>query len=90
MNLLLDTHILIWALNEDPVLPETAREMILDPDNVVYYSTVSVWEIAIKHASHPDNIEFTGRELAAFCKGHVPKLTKKKQDRWLQMWYTES
>ena len=33
MNLLLDTHILIWALNEDPALPETARKLILDPDN---------------------------------------------------------
>ena len=67
MNLLLDTYILIWALNEDPALPETARELILDPDNVIYYSTVSVWEIAIKHAAHPDNVEFTGKELSGFC-----------------------
>ena len=48
MNLLLDTHILIWALNEDPRLPEKAKEMILDKDNAVYYSSVSIWEIAIK------------------------------------------
>ena len=68
MNLLLDTHILIWALNEDPALPETARKLILDPDNVIYYSTASVWEIAIKHAAHPDNVEFTGKELSGFCK----------------------
>ena len=61
MNLLLDTHILIWTLNDDPALSETARELILDPNNVVYYSTVSVWEIAIKHAAHPDNVEFTGK-----------------------------
>ena len=33
MKLLLDTHILIWALNEDARLPEKAREMILDKDN---------------------------------------------------------
>ena len=33
MNILLDTHILIWALNEDPRLPEKAKEMILDEDN---------------------------------------------------------
>ena len=68
MNILLDTHLLIWTLNEDPALPEKARELILDPDNVIYYSTVSVWEIAIKHASHPDNVEFTGKEMAAFCR----------------------
>lgn len=68
MNILLDTPLLIWTLNEDPALPEKARELILDPDNVIYYSTVSVWEIAIKHASHPDNVEFTGKEMATFCR----------------------
>ena len=68
MNLLLDTHILIWALNDDPRLSEKAKEMILDKDNVVYYSSVSVWEISIKHANHPDNVEFTGKKLSQFCQ----------------------
>ncbi len=68
MNLLLDTHILIWALNDDHRLPGKARELILDKSNVLYYSTVSVWEIAIKHASHPENVEFTGKELSQFCQ----------------------
>ena len=74
MNLLLDTHILIWALNEDPRLPEKAREMILDPDNAIYYSTVSIWEVSIKHANHPDNVEFTGKELSQYCQeaGFLP------------------
>ena len=57
MNLLLDTHLLIWALNEDPRLPGKAREMILDESNTIYYSSVSIWEVAVKHASHPDNVE---------------------------------
>ena len=56
MNILLDTHILIWALNEDPRLPEKAKEMILDEDNAVYYSSVSIWEIAIKHAKYPNEV----------------------------------
>lgn len=68
MNLLLDTHILIWALNGDPRLPERARDMILDNGNAIYYSSVSIWEVSIKHANHPDNVEFTGKELAQFCK----------------------
>ena len=42
--------------------------VILDRDNAIYYSTVSVWEIAIKHAVHPDNVEFTGKELSGFCR----------------------
>ncbi len=74
MNLLLDTHILVWALNEDPRLPEKATELILDGDNTVYYSTVSIWEIAIKHAGHPESIEFSGKELSQFCQeaGFLP------------------
>ena len=74
MNILLDTHILIWALNDDPRLPDKAREMILDEDNAVYYSTVSIWEIVIKHASHPENVTFTGKELSKFCQeaGFLP------------------
>lgn len=68
MNLLLDTHILIWSLNDDPRLPKGAKALILDPDNAVFYSAVSIWEIAIKHAAHPDNVEFTGKALAQFCR----------------------
>ena len=74
MNLLLDTHLLIWTLNEDPKLPAKAKELILDPGNAIYYSSVSIWEIAIKHAIHPDNVEFTGKELSVFCNeaGFLP------------------
>ena len=74
MNLLLDTHILIWALNDDHRLPRRARELILDESNVVYYSCVSIWEIAIKHANHPEEIEFTGQELSQFSReaGFLP------------------
>jgi len=74
MNLLLDTHLLIWTLNEDPKLPAKAKELILDPGNTIFYSSVSIWEIAIKHAIHPDNVEFTGKELSGFCQeaGFLP------------------
>ena len=80
MNLLLDTHILIWALNEDPRLSERARDLILDAANAIYYSTVSIWEVSIKHTAHPDNVEFTGKELADFCHeaGFLPLELKEK------------
>jgi len=80
VNLLLDTHILIWALNEDPRLPDKAREFILDESNAVYYSSVSVWEIAIKHAKYPEEVEFTGRELSQFCQeaGYLPVEMREK------------
>lgn len=67
MNILLDTHELIWALNDDPRLSQKAIEYISDQDNDIFYSTVSIWEVAIKHAIRPDNVEFTGEDLARYC-----------------------
>lgn len=50
MNLLLDTHIAIWAVEDNPRLSQAARGLILDPSATLYVSVVSLWEIAIKHA----------------------------------------
>jgi len=49
VRLLLDTHVLLWWLN-DSDLGETARDAIADPDNEVFVSAASAWEIAIKQA----------------------------------------
>lgn len=49
MNLLLDTHALLWWLNGDPLVPE-ARNAVADPTNRVCVSSASIWEIAIKQA----------------------------------------
>jgi len=74
MNLLLDTHIAIWALNDDPALSDKARALILDPDNTVYYSTVSAWEIHLKHVRRPDSIPFDEADFVEGCKeaGFIP------------------
>ena len=48
MIVLLDTHALIWALENNPRLSAVARRAIEDPDNVVMVSVVSAWEMAIK------------------------------------------
>lgn len=49
MNLLFDTHVALWAITDDPKLSTEARELILAPRAVLWVSTVSLWEIAIKH-----------------------------------------
>ena len=74
MNLLLDTHIAIWALNDDDLLSVKARELILDPDNTIYYSTVSVWEVLLKHSRRPENIPFDETDFSEGCKeaGFIP------------------
>ena len=48
MRLLLDTHVLLWALGNPAKLPAAARLVILDPANEVLFSAASIWEIAIK------------------------------------------
>lgn len=48
MRLLLDTHVLLWLLGDDPRLSAAAREPVTDPANEVRMSVVSLWEIAIK------------------------------------------
>ncbi len=50
MNLLLDTHVLIWVFSQDPRLSQTATEAIRDGRNLVFVSAVTAWEIAIKKA----------------------------------------
>ena len=74
MNLLLDTHIAIWALNDDDALSEKARALILDPDNTIYLSAVSIWEVMLKHSRRPENIPFDEADFSAGCKeaGFVP------------------
>jgi PIN domain nuclease of toxin-antitoxin system len=50
MNLLLDTHVALWAITDSPRLSGKARELILAPRAVVWVSVVSLWEIGIKHS----------------------------------------
>ena len=50
MNLLLDTHILLWWLDDSPALSSQARNAVADTDNLIILSAVVIWEIRIKQA----------------------------------------
>jgi PIN domain nuclease of toxin-antitoxin system len=50
MRLLLDTHVLLWALSSPERLGKKAQSAIEDPGNDVMFSAASIWEIAIKWA----------------------------------------
>lgn len=50
MRILLDTHIALWAVTDSKNLRSRARALIAAPENEVFVSAASVWEIAIKHA----------------------------------------
>jgi PIN domain nuclease of toxin-antitoxin system len=48
MKLLLDTHLLLWAAEDSNELSRTARRLIADPENALFFSVVSLWEMVIK------------------------------------------
>ncbi len=48
MRLLLDTHLLLWALGDPDRLNAATRDLVEDPANEVLFSAASIWEIAIK------------------------------------------
>lgn len=50
MNLLLDTHVALWAITDSPKLSQKARDLIASPKTTVWVSAANVWEIAIKHS----------------------------------------
>jgi PIN domain nuclease of toxin-antitoxin system len=55
VNLLLDTHILLWAAAEPAKLSSEATSLITNEENRLYFSAASVWEVVIKNGlGRPD------------------------------------
>lgn len=48
MNYLLDTHTLIWFLEDNPKISKKADNLIKDKNNNIYVNVISFWEMAIK------------------------------------------
>ena len=68
MNLLLDTHVALWAITDSPKLPLKARELILSPKTNVWISAASVWEIAIKHGLGRGDMPVSGEDAARYFR----------------------
>jgi PIN domain nuclease of toxin-antitoxin system len=50
MKILLDTHILLWYVHDEPQLSIERSNLIEDPKNQKYISYVSLWEMTIKNS----------------------------------------
>ena len=50
MKLLLDTHVLLWAAGQPEKLSESARTLLTTPENALFFSAASIWEIVIKRS----------------------------------------
>lgn len=63
MKLLLDTHLLLWAAGEPHRLSANARALIDTPENELFFSAASVWEVAIKRGLGRDDFRTDARLL---------------------------
>jgi len=96
LRLLLDTHVVLWWLVDDPTLPEEFKA-VLDHERDVYVSAATTWEVAIKQAAGklkstddlPERIRNGGfRELPisfehTVVAGRLPLLHRDPFDRML-------
>ncbi|MGR8981476.1 MAG: type II toxin-antitoxin system VapC family toxin [Gammaproteobacteria bacterium] len=66
MNLLLDTHVALWAIADSPKLPQKARDLILSSKTTVWVSAANLWEIAIKHSLGRGDMPVSGRDALRY------------------------
>jgi PIN domain nuclease of toxin-antitoxin system len=66
LNLLLDTHVALWAITDSPKLPPKARELIASQKTNVWISAASIWEIAIKHALGRGDMPISGQDALRY------------------------
>jgi PIN domain nuclease of toxin-antitoxin system len=57
MKLLLDTHIVLWAAGQPEKLSESARTLLTTPENSLFFSAASIWEIVIKRGLGRDDFK---------------------------------
>jgi PIN domain nuclease of toxin-antitoxin system len=63
LNLLLDTHLLLWAASEPQRLSAKARTLLLDPANHLLFSAANLWEISIKNGLERSDFNVDPRRL---------------------------
>ncbi|MDP1682289.1 MAG: type II toxin-antitoxin system VapC family toxin [Burkholderiales bacterium] len=68
MVVLLDTHILLWALDAPERLPQDVVAQLESPETTVYFSAASIWEIAIKTALGKIDFHYSPEDIAQAAK----------------------
>jgi PIN domain nuclease of toxin-antitoxin system len=65
LNYLLDTHLLIWAANRNPRLPDDVAQIISRPDAALWVSVVSIFEVAVKRSLDRRDFRYQAGQLRA-------------------------
>ena len=68
MNLLLDTHVALWAITDSPKLSHKARELIQSPKTTVWISAATVWEIGIKYSLGRGEMPVSGQDAERYFR----------------------
>ena len=68
MNLLLDTHVALWAITDSPRLSTRARELIVAPRSSIWVSAATVWEITIKHSLGRGDMPVSGQDALRYFR----------------------
>ena len=68
MNLLLDSHVALWAIAGDQKLSARARALITAPRSSIWVSAVSLWEISIKHGLGRGDMPVSGQEALNYFR----------------------
>ena len=63
MNILLDTHTLLWTLFNNDSLDEDVKRIIEDRKNKLFVSVVSLWEIEIKHNKRENEMPYCAQQI---------------------------
>ena len=65
MIVLLDSHVLLWALSAPERLAPAVHAIIAEPSNTIYFSSASIWEIAVKSALGRPDFAFEPEQVTA-------------------------
>ena len=65
-EILLDTHIILWAILRDSRLTDKINGYLLNPNNEIYYSIASMWEVQIKYDRK--KLPVSGAEFMHYCE----------------------
>jgi PIN domain nuclease of toxin-antitoxin system len=63
MRVLLDTHVLLWAVDQPSKFDEATLQLLVNGDNEIFFSAASIWEIAIKSASVKHGFDYMPQEV---------------------------
>ena len=67
MKILIDTHILVWAMSGSESLSSRARDMLAHRGNDILFSAASIWEIAIKFALRRSDFNLSPADAIAYA-----------------------